>query len=87
MPCLPTRLEHRRGWCSISVVIPAALLRRHAGARLIGARTQVKDWLTQLVPVDHDWRLAIPAERIEVPGETLAQGLVPDIESAPTVEP
>ena len=40
-----------------------------------------KDWLTRLVPVDHDWRLAVPAERIEVPGETLAHGLVPDIET------
>ena len=70
-----------------SAEVLAALLRRHAGARLIGARTQGKDWLTRLVPVDHDWRLAIPAERIEVPGETLARGLVPDIEVAPMVEP
>ena len=66
-----------------SAEVLAALLRRHAGARLIGAATLGKDWLTRLVPVDHDWRLAIPAERIEVPGETLAQGLVPDIEAAP----
>ena len=70
-----------------SAEVLAALLRRHAGARLIGKPTLGKDWLTRLVPVDHDWRLAIPAERIEVPGETLAQGLVPDIESAPIVEP
>ena len=66
-----------------SAEVLAALLRRHAGARLIGAPTMGKDWLTRLVPVDHDWRLAIPAERIEVPGETLAQGLVPDVEAAP----
>ena len=66
-----------------SAEVLAALLRRHAGARLIGAPTMGKDWLTRLVPVDHDWRLAIPAERIEVPGETLTQGLVPDVESAP----
>ena len=66
-----------------SAEVLAALLRRHAGARLIGAPTLGKDWLTRLVPVDHDWRLAVPAERIEVPGETLAQGLVPDIEAAP----
>ena len=66
-----------------SAEVLAALLRRHAGARLIGAPTLGKDWLTRLVPVDHDWRLAIPAERIEVPGETLAQGLVPDIAPAP----
>ena len=66
-----------------SAEVLAALLRRHAGARLIGAPTLGKDRLTRLVPVDHDWRLAIPAERIEVPGETLAQGLVPDVEAAP----
>ncbi|MDE0388984.1 MAG: S41 family peptidase [Rhodospirillales bacterium] len=66
-----------------SAEVLAALLRRYAGARLIGAPTLGKDWLTRLVPVDHDWRLAVPAERIEVPGETLAQGLVPDIEAAP----
>ena len=66
-----------------SAEVLAALLRRHAGARLIGAPTLGKDWLTRLVPVDHDWRLAVPAERIEVPGETLAQGLVPDIETTP----
>ena len=66
-----------------SAEVLAALLRRHAGARLIGAPTMGKDWLTRLVPVDHDWRLAVPAERIEVPGETLTQGLVPDVESAP----
>ncbi len=70
-----------------SAEVLAALLRRYAGARLIGKPTLGKDWLTRLVPVDHDWRLAIPAERIEVPGETLAQGLVPDIEAAPIVEP
>ena len=66
-----------------SAEVLAVLLRRHAGARLIGARSGGKDWLTRLVPVDHDWRLAIPAERIEVPGEALAQGLVPDIAGAP----
>ena len=66
-----------------SAEVLAALMRRYAGARLIGAPTLGKDWLTRLVPVDHDWRLAVPAERIEVPGETLAQGLVPDIGTGP----
>lgn len=70
-----------------SAEVLAALLRRHAGARLVGARTAGKDWLTRLVPVDHDWRLAIPAERIEVPGEQLAQGLAPDVATASTTEP
>ena len=66
-----------------SAEVLAALLRRHAGARLIGAKTRGKDRVARLIPVDHDWRLSIPAERIEVPGEALAQGLAPDIESGP----
>ena len=65
-----------------SAEVLAALLRRHAGARLIGARTLGKDRITRLVPVDHDWRLALPAERIEVPGEALAGGLAPDVPTA-----
>ena len=70
-----------------SAEVLAALLRRHAGARLIGAPSRGKDWLTRLIPVDHDWRLALPAERIEVPGEALAPGLVPDIEAAAAARP
>ena len=42
-----------------SAEVLAALLRRHAGARLVGARTLGKDWLSRLVPPDHDWRLSI----------------------------
>ena len=57
------------------------------GARLVGARTLGKDWLSRLVPVDHDWRLSIRAERIEVPGKPLAQGLEPDIEAASPAGP
>ena len=70
-----------------SAEVLAALLRRHAGARLIGARTLGKDRITRLIPIDHDWRLALPAERVEVPGEALAEGLVPDIEVAPGAGP
>lgn len=70
-----------------SAEVLAALLRRHAGARLVGAPTRGKDRIARLVPVDHDRRLMLPAERIEVPGETLAQGLVPDIEAVPYTMP
>ncbi|MFQ6017647.1 MAG: S41 family peptidase [Kiloniellaceae bacterium] len=56
----------------------AALLRRYAGAEVLGARTAGKDYLTRIVPVNHDWRLLIRAERIEIPGERLAGGLKPD---------
>ncbi len=61
-----------------SAEILAALLRRHGGAALVGARTAGKDYLVRIVPVDHDWRLLLPAERVRVPGETLVGGLDPD---------
>jgi hypothetical protein len=60
-----------------SAEVLAALLHRHAGAALLGAPTAGKDYLTRVVAVDHDWRLLLPAERIEVPGVTLAGGLAP----------
>ena len=61
-----------------SAEVFAALLRRHAGARILGERTFGKDWVARPVAVSHDWRLLVPAERIVVPGETLAGGLKPD---------
>ena len=56
----------------------AALLRRHAGATVLGERTWGKDYVLRIEPVDADWRALIPDARIEVPGEILAGGLVPD---------
>jgi hypothetical protein len=61
-----------------SAEVLTALLRRYAGAEVLGSRTAGKDYLLRVVPVDNDWRLLLPAERIEVPGETLAGGIVPD---------
>ena len=56
----------------------AALLRRHAGATVLGERTWGKDYVLRVEPVDPDWRALVPDGRIEVPGESLAGGLVPD---------
>ena len=61
-----------------SAEVLAALLRRYGGAELLGARTAGKNYLSRVVAVDQDWRLLVPAERIEVPGETLAGGLKAD---------
>ena len=58
--------------------ILAALLHRYAGAELRGLRTAGKDYLLRVVPVDQDWQLLLPSERVEVPGERLAGGLSPD---------
>lgn len=56
----------------------AALLRRHAGARVLGERTAGKDYLVRIFPIDQDWRLLYPAETILVPNESLSGGLRPD---------
>ena len=61
-----------------SAEVLAALLRRHAGARIVGTRTAGKDYVHRVVPLSHDWRLLVAAERIAVPGETLAGGVTPD---------
>lgn len=67
-----------------SAEVLAALLRRYGGAEIVGRRTFGKDHLTRVVPVDQRTRLLIAAERIVVPGETLAGGLVPDrVEGGP----
>lgn len=58
--------------------ILAALLRRYAAAAVVGERTAGKDYLYRVVPLDQDWRLLLPAERIEVPGESLGGGIQPD---------
>lgn len=73
-----------------SAEILAALLRRYAGAEVAGQRSFGKDYLLRAIPVHHDWRLLVPAGRIEVPGEVIAGGLVPDgpsptVTMAPTV--
>lgn len=56
----------------------AALLRRHAGAAVLGEPTFGKDYVLRVEPLDADWRALIPDGRIEIPDETLAGGLVPD---------
>ncbi len=83
-PLLNTALEgvaievFVNGRTASSAEVFAALMRRYAGARVLGNRTFGKDWLLRTVVVSHDWRLLVPAERIIVPGETLAGGLHPD---------
>lgn len=68
-----------------SAEVLAALLKRHAGATIVGARTYGKDYLLHVVPVTHDLRLLVPGARIEVPGIALAGGLVPDVLIPPDV--
>jgi Peptidase family S41 len=56
----------------------AALLRKHAGAAVLGERTWGKDLVLRVEAIDPDWRALVPDGRIEVPGEILAGGLLPD---------
>jgi hypothetical protein len=56
----------------------AALLRRHAAATVLGERTFGKDYVLRVERLDADWQALIPDGRIEVPGEVLAGGLLPD---------
>ncbi|MEM7023638.1 MAG: S41 family peptidase [Pseudomonadota bacterium] len=56
----------------------AALLRRHAGAKVLGERTFGKDYVLRVEPISQEWRALIPSSRIKVPGEDLAGGLIPD---------
>ncbi len=58
--------------------ILAGLLRRYAGAALLGEASAGKDYLYRVVPVEHDWRLLWPAQRVRIPGVRLAGGLRPD---------
>ena len=55
-----------------------AALRRHAGATVLGERTWGKDYVLRVEAIDPDWRALIPDGQIEVPGEVLAGGLLPD---------
>ena len=59
----------------------AALLARHAEAVLVGETTAGKDYLLRVLPLDQGWQLLVPAERIVVPGVTLAGGLTPAVTS------
>ncbi len=61
-----------------SAEILASLLRDHAGATLYGSMTYGKNWLFRIVPLNHDWRLFLPAEEIILPGKELKQGIMAD---------
>lgn len=63
-----------------SAEVLAALLRKHAGARLVGERSFGKDWAEQAFPIDHRWRLWLWAGHIRIEGETLSGGLRPDLD-------
>jgi len=56
----------------------AALLRRYADATVLGERTFGKDYALRVEPIAPGWRALTPDGRLEVSGEILAGGLLPD---------
>ena len=78
-PVWPGRLTVLVGNQTISSgEVLAGLLRRYARATVLGERTWGKDFAMRVEALDHDWRALVPAGRIEIPGELLHGGLVPD---------
>jgi Peptidase family S41 len=78
-PVWPGRLTVLVGDDTISSgEVLAGLLRRYGHASVLGARTWGKDFAMRVEQIDHDWRALVPAGRIEIPGEALHGGLIPD---------
>ena len=61
-----------------SAELLASLLKSHAGATLLGATSYGKNFLFRLIPLNHDWRLYMPAEEIVLPGRDLQAGITAD---------
>jgi carboxyl-terminal processing protease len=78
-PVWPGRVTVLVGPLTISSgEVLAALLRRHAGATVLGERTFGKDYVLRVERLGHGWQALIPDGRIVVPGEDLNGGLRPD---------
>lgn len=57
----------------------AALLKKFANARLVGASTQGKSYSQQVIPVSQRWHLLFPLANLRVPGIDWQNGLAPDV--------
>ncbi len=56
----------------------AALLRKHAGARVYGETSRARGYRVEAVPVMHGWALEVPIGRLSMPEGDLETGVVPD---------
>lgn len=56
----------------------AALLRVHAGARVLGTVSLARGYVVDTVPVSPGWALRVPTGRITVVGDVLTDGLIPN---------
>ena len=78
-PVWPGRLTVLVGHQTISSgEVLAGLLRRYARAQVLGERTWGKDFAMRVEVLEGQWRALVPAGHIEIPGEALHGGLLPD---------
>lgn len=56
----------------------AALVRKHAGARVFGETSRTRGYRVEAVPVTHGWALEVPTGRLSMPEGDLETGVVPD---------
>ena len=54
------------------------LLRRYAQAKLVGEKTQGKNELLKVVPVNNRFRISLPAGEFLIFGEDISDGILPD---------
>ena len=54
------------------------LLRRYAQAKLLGEKTQGKNELLKVVPVNNRFRISLPAGEFLIFGEDISDGVLPD---------
>ncbi len=54
------------------------LLRRYAQAKLVGEKTQGKNELLKVVPVNNRFRISLPAGEFLIFGEDISDGVLPD---------
>jgi len=55
-----------------------ALLRLHAGARVLGETSRARGLIMEQIPVTPGWALRVPSGEVIVPGNVLSDGLIPD---------
>jgi len=55
-----------------------ALLRLHAGARVLGETSRAGGFIMERIPVTPGWALHVPSGQVIVPGDVISDGLIPD---------
>ena len=56
----------------------AALMRKHAGAVVLGETSRARGFVMQSIPVTPGWALVVPSAQVIMPEDDLTNGLIPD---------